>query len=91
MVVVNVFLLKEAMFFECYLCILILSLCYSCLCVYVSLGGATLTEVFPCFFLSSKANARVNAANTGHGPHSHKLLRSSMHCLFCVVMCTVGV
>ena len=35
-----------------------------CLCM------ATLTEVFPCFFLSCKANARVKPAKTGHGPHS---------------------
>ena len=48
-----------------------------------------LTEVFPCFFLSCKANARVNLAKTGHGPHSHKLLCSSMYCLFCVVLCIV--
>ena len=36
---------------------------YCCLCivivVYVFLDVATLTEVFPCFFLSCKANARV--------------------------------
>jgi hypothetical protein len=31
---------------------------------------ATLTEVFPCFFLSCKANARVYLAKTRHGPHS---------------------
>jgi hypothetical protein len=31
---------------------------------------ATLTEVFPCFFLSCKANAKVKPAKTGHGPHS---------------------
>ena len=31
---------------------------------------ATLTEVFPCFFLSCKANARVYLAKTGHGLHS---------------------
>jgi len=30
---------------------------------------ATLTEVFPCFLLSCKANARVYLAKTGHGPH----------------------
>jgi len=30
----------------------------------------TLTEVFPCFFLSCKANARVKPAKTEHGPHS---------------------
>jgi len=41
------------------LCILIV-----CLCM------ATLTEVFPCFFLSCKANARVKPAKTGHGPHT---------------------
>ena len=30
----------------------------------------TLSEVFLCFFLSCKANARVKPAKTGHGPHS---------------------
>ena len=34
----------------------------------------TLTEVFPCFFLSCKANARVKFAKTGHGPHSSTLV-----------------
>ena len=34
---------------------------------------ATLTEVFPCFFLSCKANARVKPAKTGHGLHSSKI------------------
>jgi hypothetical protein len=29
----------------------------------------TLPEVFPCSFLSCKANARVKLAKTGHGPH----------------------
>ena len=33
-----------------------------------------LTEVFPCFFLSCKANARVKLAKKGHGPHSSTLL-----------------
>jgi uncharacterized membrane protein len=28
------------------------------------------TEVFPCFFLSCKVNARVNPAKMGHGSHS---------------------
>ena len=36
--------------------------------------------VFPCFFLSCKANARVQQAKTGHGPHS---------CNCCVVLCIV--
>ena len=35
------------------------------------------------FFLSCKANARVNLAKTGHGPHSHKLLCCSVY--FCFV------
>jgi hypothetical protein len=39
-----------------------------------------LTEVFPCFFLSCKANARVYLAKTGHGPHSSTL----------IVICVVG-
>jgi hypothetical protein len=30
----------------------------------------TLTEVFLCFFLSSKANVRVYLAKTGQGKHS---------------------
>ena len=34
----------------------------------------TLNEVFPCFFLSCKANARVKLAKTGHGPHSSTLV-----------------
>ena len=87
MVVIYVFLLEEVMYSYCYLCILIVSLCYSCLCVvYVFLDAATLTEVFPCFFLSCKANARVNLAKTGHGPHSPKLLCCPIYCLFCVVL-----
>jgi len=40
----------------------------------------TLTEVFPCFFLCCKANARLKLAKTGHGPHSSKLVVS------CVVL-----
>jgi len=50
-------------------------------------SSATLTEVFPCFFLSCKANTRVKPANTGHGPHSSKLLCCSMYCFvtFCVL------
>ena len=57
---------------------------YRCLCilivVHVFLDAATLTEVFPCFFLGCKANARVKLAKTGHGPHSSNC---------CVVLCIV--
>ena len=41
---------------------------------YVFLDAATLAEVFPCFFLGCKANARVILAKTGHGPHSSKIV-----------------
>jgi len=56
-----------------------------------------LTEVFPCFFLSCKANARVKPAKTRHGPHFSNFLcysmyfLYSMYCLFCVVLCIVCV
>jgi len=54
----------------------------------------TMTEVFPCFFLSCKANARVTPAKTGHGPHSSQFLCCSMYFLccsmyLCVVLCIV--
>jgi hypothetical protein len=53
----------------------------------------TLTEVFPCFFLSCKANARVKPAKTGHGTHCFYLLCCSMHFLCCsmyfCVLCIV--
>ena len=73
---------------------------YCCLCivivVYVFLDAATLTEVFPCFFLGCKANARVILAKTGHGLHSSKIvvlfyvlfvLYRPMYCLCVNVYC----
>jgi hypothetical protein len=53
--------------------------------VFLNLG-----EVFPCFFLSCKANARVKLAKTGHGSHSTALLcicvvRMLLFVLFCVL------
>jgi hypothetical protein len=46
----------------------------------------TLTEVFPCFFLSCKAHARVKPAKTGHGPHFSEFLCCSIYfCVFCIV------
>jgi hypothetical protein len=77
-----------------YVSLLLSMYSYRCLCiltvVYVFLDAATLTEVFPCFFLGFKANARVQLAKTGHGPHSSKtvvlfyvlfVLYRSMYCL----------
>jgi len=67
--------------------------------VYVFLDTATLTEVFPCFFLSCKANARVKLAKTGHGPHSSQIvavfyvlfvLCRSVYCLCVDVCCTAA-
>ena len=59
---VHVFLLLS-MYSYCCLYILIVRPSYRCLCililVYVFLDAATLIEVFPCFFLGCKANARV--------------------------------
>ena len=37
-------------------------------------SSATLIEVLPCFFLSCKANARVNPAKMGNSSHSYKML-----------------
>ena len=60
---------------------------------------ATLTEVFPCFFLIWKTNARVQLAKTGHGPHSSKtvvffcvlfVLCRSVYCLCVNVYCTAA-
>jgi len=48
--------------------------------------SATLTEVFPFFFLSCKANAGVKSAKTGHGPHSSKMfMLFQIFVLFCVL------
>ena len=56
----------------------------------------TLTEVFPCFFLSCKAYARVKLTKTRYGQHSTTLvvfvlfgcyLCCSMYCLCVNVYC----
>jgi hypothetical protein len=68
--------------FYCYLSILFNTVIYVFLlysyCMFMYFhraswhSSATLTEFFPCFFLSCKTNARVKLAKTGHGPHSFK-------------------
>jgi hypothetical protein len=50
------------------------------ICTLYSEVLCTLTEVFPCFFLSHKASARVKLAKTVHGLHSSRLL------VICVVL-----
>jgi hypothetical protein len=56
------------------------------------LSPGTLTEFFPCFFLSCEANARVKLAKTGHCLISCYLC-CSMYFIFadCFVLCTVCV
>jgi hypothetical protein len=54
------------------------------MCIIAFPSSATLTKDIPCFFLSSKANARVKLAKTGHGMHSSKLV------VICVVICIVS-
>jgi len=55
-------------------------------------SSATLTEGFPCFFLSCKANARVKIRKDGAQPALfQQFLCCSMYCLFCVVLCMVYV
>jgi len=60
------------------LCLCILIVMYVLFCIFCFHranwhSSATLTEYFPCFFLSCKANARVYLAKTGHGLHSSQL------------------
>jgi hypothetical protein len=71
------------------LCLCILIVMYALFCIVCFRhanwhSSATLTEDFPCFFLSCKANARVYLAKMGHGLHSSKLVN-------CVVLCIVFV
>jgi hypothetical protein len=79
-----VFLYNTVIYVFLLLC-LIVCLRIHCMLMYLHRASwhssATLTEVFPCFFLSCKANARVKPAKMGHGQHSSKLL--------CVALCIV--
>ena len=50
----------------------------------------TLTEVFPCFFLSCEANSRVKPAKTGARPALF-LIFVLFYVLFCFVLCMVCV
>ena len=70
--------------------------CYCCLCILIVVYVFLDAEVFPCFFLGCKPNARVILAKTGHSPHSSKIvvllyvlfvLYCSMYCLCVNVYC----
>jgi hypothetical protein len=72
------------------LCIFIVMSMYSyCKFMYLHRASwkssATLTEVFPCFFLNCKANARVKLAKMGHGSHSSNIFLL-FHALFIFVL-----
>jgi hypothetical protein len=95
------------MYFYCYV-LLYVYVSTVCLCIYCMFmylhraswhSSATLSEVFPCFFLSCKANARVKPAKMGNGPHSSNifvlfyvsfLLCHSVYCLCVNVYCTTA-
>ena len=53
--------------------------CYACSVLYILFSSCQLAlfgypdSGFPFFYLSCKANARVQLAKTGHGPHSSQL------------------
>jgi hypothetical protein len=60
------------------LCLCILIVMYVLFCIFCFHranwhSSTTLSEVFPCFFLSCTANARVKLAKTEQGPHSSQL------------------
>jgi hypothetical protein len=71
--------------------------CLSIHCMFMYLhraswhSSSTLTEVFPCFFLSRKANARVKPANMGNGQHSSKIFVLFYEFFFGVILCIVFV
>jgi len=75
----------------CILIVMCVLFCIFCLHRANWHSSATLTEVFPCFFLSCKANARVTLAKTGHGPRSSKLVVICyvllLFVLFCCYLC----
>jgi len=57
------------------LCLCILIVMYAQFCIFCFHlanwhSPTTLTEVFPCFYLSFKANAELYLAKMGHVPHS---------------------
>jgi hypothetical protein len=91
------------MYYYCYvyvfllLCLCILNIMYALFCIFSFHranwhSSATLPDVFPCFFLNCKANARVKLAKTGHGLHSSQLVHFVVLCIVCVdfvVLCIV--
>ena len=81
------------------LCSCILIVMYVLFCILCLHRGnwhspTSLTEAFPCFFLSFKANASVYLAKMWHGPRSSQFVNCVVVCIVCVdcvVLCTVCV
>jgi hypothetical protein len=61
--------------FLCILIVMYVVFCIFCFHRATWHSSATLTEGFPCFFLSCEANAKVYLAKTVHGSHSSQLGR----------------
>ena len=81
-----ILLFNSVIYIFLFLCLCILIVMYVLFCIFCLHranwhSSATLTRVFLCFFLSCKANARVQLAKTEHGPHSSQLV----NCVFCVL------
>ena len=72
MVVCFVYFCFNSVSYVLLLCLYILIDMYALFCILLANkhSPATLTEGFPCSFLSCKGNARVYLAKTGHGPRS---------------------
>jgi hypothetical protein len=95
-VYVVVLLFNTVIYVFLLLCLRILILCLCISSWQLAIFGY-LTECFPCFFLSCKANATVKPSMMGHGPHSSKIfvlfcdsfvLCRSVYCLCVNVFCT---
>jgi hypothetical protein len=65
--------------------VLVICILYSEVFLNLTEGFLTLTEVFTCFFLSCKANARIKLTKTGHGSHSSTLVVICVVCLLFVL------
>ena len=59
---------------------------YCCLCI---LRAATLTEVFPCFFLGCKANASITSQDGARPALFQNCCVVLLYCLFRIVLCIV--
>ena len=92
----RILIVMYAPYSYCYICSLFLFLCmlrilivmYALFCICFHRANwhssATLAEVFPCYFVSCKANARVYLTKIGHGPHCSYLVKCVVLCIVCV-------